>query len=61
MASITIDGKDYDTDNLSDKAKEQLVSLQFVQAEIKRTQAQLAVCQTAASAYSQALKKELEN
>tara|TARA_B100000214_G_C23876772_1_gene585326 strand:- start:749 stop:934 length:186 start_codon:yes stop_codon:yes gene_type:complete len=61
MASITIDGKEYDTDNLSDKAKEQVVSLQFVQAEIKRAQAQLAVYQTAASAYSQALKSELEN
>jgi len=61
MASITIDGKEYDTDNLSDKAKEQVVSLQFVQSEIKKSQAQLAVYQTAAAAYSQALKNELEN
>ena len=61
MATITIDNKDYDMDNLSDAAKEQVASLQFVQGEIKRTEAQLAVMRTAASAYSNALKNELEN
>ena len=59
MANITIDGKDYNSDDLSQNAKEQLVSLQFVQGEIKRLEAQLAVFKTAASAYSEALKDEL--
>ncbi len=59
MAKITIDGTDYDIDSLSDKAKEQVASLQFVQNEIKRTEANLAVMKTASVAYSTALKNEL--
>ena len=46
MATVTIDGKDYDVDDLSLTAKEQLASLQFVQTEIKRLESQLAVCKT---------------
>ena len=61
MASITIDGKDYDLETLSDKAKEQVASLQFVQGEIKRAEGQLAVMKTAASAYSMALKSEIND
>ena len=59
MPSITIDGKTYDSDSLSDKAKEQIMSLQFVNAEIKRLESQLAVCKTASAAYSLALKNEI--
>ena len=61
MPNITIDGKSYDSDSLSDKAKEQIISMQFVNAEIKRLESQLAVFKTAASAYSLALKNEVEN
>ena len=61
MPNITIDGKNYDTDSLSDKAKEQIMSLQFVKAEITRLESQLAVCKTASAAYSLALKNEIEN
>tara|TARA_B100000965_G_C19389578_1_gene668343 strand:- start:300 stop:485 length:186 start_codon:yes stop_codon:yes gene_type:complete len=60
MAKVNIDGKEYDTDDLSDKAKEQIASLQFVQAEMKRLESQLAISKTAASAYTMALKNELE-
>tara|TARA_B100000965_G_C19147223_1_gene564369 strand:- start:117 stop:299 length:183 start_codon:yes stop_codon:yes gene_type:complete len=59
MAAITIDGKEIDTDELSQKAKENLVSLQFAQSEIKKLQAEIAVYQTAAAAYSTALKSEI--
>ena len=61
MATITIDGKEYSLDDLNDTAKENLGSLQFVQAEITRLQAQLAVYNTAANAYSIALKNQLES
>ena len=61
MATITIDNKDYELDNLSDEAKQQVVSLQFVQSEIKKLEAQLAVYQTASIAYSSALKGFLDN
>tara|TARA_E500000331_G_scaffold305193_1_gene308758 strand:+ start:187 stop:369 length:183 start_codon:yes stop_codon:yes gene_type:complete len=60
MATVTIDGKEYDTDSLSKEAKEQVASLKFVQGEIQRLQAQIAVCQTAASAYSNALKNLID-
>tara|TARA_Y100001968_G_C19168742_1_gene624552 strand:- start:120 stop:305 length:186 start_codon:yes stop_codon:yes gene_type:complete len=60
MASINIDGKDYNIDELSDEAKNQLSSLQFVQGELKRIEGQMAVYRTAYSAYSSALKNELE-
>ena len=61
MASVTIDGKDYDLEDLSDKAKEQLGSLQFVQSEVNKLNAQLAVLKTAQAAYSSALKNEIDN
>ena len=61
MASINIDGNDYNLDDLTPQAKEQVASLQFAQAEIKKLEAQLAICKTAASAYSVALKKELSD
>tara|TARA_Y100001968_G_C19397534_1_gene739183 strand:+ start:1502 stop:1687 length:186 start_codon:yes stop_codon:yes gene_type:complete len=60
MASINIDGTDYNTDDLSDEAKNQLASLQFVQSELKRIEGQMAVYRTAYAAYSAALKNELE-
>jgi len=60
MAEITIDGKAYDTDKLSETAKSQVGNLRFVDQEIARTQAQLAVLQTARQAYAQALKGELD-
>jgi hypothetical protein len=61
MAKITIDEKEYETDDMSDEAKAQLQSLQFVDNEIAREQAKAAVLQTARNAYAQALQKELES
>ena len=61
MANITIDGKDYNLDDLNTAAKEQLASLQFAQNEIKRLEGQIAITKTAAAAYSTALKNELNN
>ena len=60
MASVTIDGKEYNLDDLSDKAKENLRSLQFTQGEMQKLQASLAIYNTAAAAYSTALKNELD-
>ena len=61
MATITIDGKEFEYDSLTDKAKENLVSLQFVQTELKRVQAQIAVYKTAEIGYAKALKAEMDN
>ena len=59
MTQITIDDKSYDLDSLSNEAKAQLGSLRFVDSEIARLQAQLAVMQTARVGYANALKAEL--
>ena len=61
MANVTIDGKEYDLDKLSDEAKKQLGSLQFVQSEINKLNGQIAVYKTAAVAYTNALKKEIDD
>ncbi|SDE68100.1 DUF6447 family protein [Desulfuromonas thiophila] len=59
MAKITIDGREYETENLADEAKKQLSMIQFVDRRIVELQAQIAVCQTARSAYGKALSEHL--
>ena len=59
MPIITIDNKSYDLDNLSAEARAQLVSLQFVDQELARLQAQAAALQTARNAYAKALQAAL--
>ena len=60
MSTFTIDGKEYNLDSLSDEAKGQIVSIQFVDAELARLQAQAAALQTARIAYSKELQKHLD-
>ena len=60
MSTVNIDGKDYEFENLSDKAKSTLVSLQFVQSELIKTNAQIAAYKTAENAYKVSLKNELD-
>lgn len=57
--TVTIDDIEYDLDKLSDEAKNQLVSLQFVDQELQKLNAQAAVFQTARMAYAEALKEAL--
>tara|TARA_X000001036_G_C20506719_1_gene736211 strand:+ start:465 stop:647 length:183 start_codon:yes stop_codon:yes gene_type:complete len=59
MAKVNIDGTEYEFDDLSEKAKANLVSLQFVQGELKRLDAQVAVYKTAEVGYVRELKSEL--
>ena len=60
MPEITIDDKKYNSEDLSDKAQKSLVSLQFVNSEIQKLEAQISVFKTAQAAYSQSLKLQLE-
>ena len=60
MATITIDDQEYNTDNLSTEAKNQVASLQFVRAELNRLSGQVAVFKTAEAGYAKALKIELD-
>ncbi len=59
MPIIKIDSKEYELDGLSGEAKAQLQSLQFVDGELQRLQAQAAVLQTARVAYAKALQEAL--
>lgn len=61
MTTIKIDNKEYELESLSDTAKANLVSLQFVEKEIQHLQAQLAAFQTARMAYGRALQEALPN
>ena len=60
MPNITINDKEYDLDSLSDDAKRNLASLQFTQSELKRLEAQIAVCKTAELAYGKALNELID-
>lgn len=59
MATITIDGKEYNTDNLSEEAKAQLTSLQVTDRKIADLNTELAIAQTARNAYARALAELL--
>jgi hypothetical protein len=59
MNTITIDNKQYELDSLSDDAKAQLASIQFVDSELAHLQAKAAALQTARIAYSKALQAAL--
>ena len=59
MATITINNQEYDSESLSDEAKAQLTSIQFVDVELQRLNAQTAVLRTARTAYANALQAAL--
>ncbi len=59
MTLVKIDNQTYELELLSDHAKAQLASLRFVDAELQRLDAQIAVLKTARIAYANALKEAL--
>ena len=56
---VTIDGKDFEIDSLSDDAKAQLTSLNVVDQKIVDNQRDAAILQTARMAYAKALNEAL--
>ena len=60
MPKITVDDMEYNTEDLSDNGKAQVASLQFLETQLTKLQGEIAVYQTAKSAYVNALKVELE-
>ncbi|MBK1637308.1 DUF6447 family protein [Rhodovulum adriaticum] len=60
MPLITVDGYEYNTEDLSDNGKAQLASLQFLEAHMERLKKDIAIFKTARNAYLRALKEELE-
>ena len=60
MPHITVDDVEYNTEDLTENGKAQLASLQFLEVQMKKLQAEIAVYQTAKSAYVAELKNEIE-
>jgi hypothetical protein len=60
MPKITIDGMDYNTEDLSDNGKAQLASLQFLEVQMNKIRSEIAVYQTARKTYIAALQAELK-
>ena len=59
MSAIIIDGQEYDSETLSDKAKAQLRSIQVVDSKIANLNTEVAIMQTARNAYAKALNELL--
>ncbi|MED5296057.1 DUF6447 family protein [Salinicola sp. LHM] len=57
--TVTIDGTDYNLADLSENARAQVTNLRVTDQEIARLQQQLAIAQTARTAYARALSAEL--
>jgi len=61
MPKITVDGIEYNTEDLTENGKAQLASLQFLEVQMQKIQSEIAVYQTARNSYISVLKTELEN
>ena len=61
MPKITVDGIEYNTEDLSDNGKAQLASLQFLETQMNKLKSEISVYQTARNTYVAALKAELES
>ena len=61
MPKIKVDDIEYNTEDLSENGKAQLASLQFLEVQMKKIEAEIAVYQTARNTYIAALKSELSS
>jgi len=59
--SITIDGVEYDFDDLSEQAKTQLANIQFVDSQLQQLNNEWAVADTARIGYTNALKSDMNS
>ena len=60
MPKIKLDDIEYNTEDLTDKGKATLASLQFLEGQINKMKNEIAVYQTAQRTYVAALKAEIE-
>lgn len=60
MPKVTIDGFDYNTEDLSDTGKAELESLQFLESKMSELRSKIQLLNIAKNAYLRELKNELE-
>lgn len=59
MAKVNIDGKEYDSETLSEGARGHMLNVQYCDQKVAELKRELAMAQTARNAYAQALKNTL--
>lgn len=59
MPKFTVDGIDYNTEDLSEDGKAQLASLQFLELQMRKIKDEIAIYNTAKVGYIAGLKSEL--
>ena len=60
MPKIIIDDIEYNTEDLTEKSRAQLASLQYLEEQMKKSRSEMAVYKTAQLTYVSALKVEIE-
>ena len=60
MPNIKINGLQYNTEDLTEKGKAQLASLQFLEVQMQKIRQEIGVYQTAEAVYRASLKAEIE-
>ena len=59
MPKITVDGIEYNSEDLSSNGQAQLASLQFLEVQMSKLKSEIGVYQTARNSYVKALQAEL--
>lgn len=59
MAKLNIDGREYDTETLSEDAKAQITNVQVVDRKIVQLQQEMAIMKTARNSYIRDLQSKL--
>ena len=59
MAKVTIEGKEYDTDELPEDARDNILNIRFCDSKAADLRRELAMVQTARNAYAAVLQGQL--
>ena len=60
MANVVVNGKEYDESKLTQEQKNHLSSIKLTDEEIRKTQNQIAMNQTAKNAYSNSIANNIQ-
>jgi len=61
MAKVEIDGKEYETDNLSEDARNRLANVTFCDRKLNELRREVATIQTARKAYARDLVQKIQD
>lgn len=60
MAKVNVDGKEYETDTLSENARSKLASLTYCDRKLNELKSEASIIQTARNAYARDLRRALQ-